>query len=69
MYSEVPLQIVISVPCSPPASPECWVLRFRVQFYLCTQYFNNTMGEPHETSSSPTRCYTMSNPFTSSPSE
>lgn len=74
MSSEVPPQIVLSVPFSPPASSECWVLSFRIQFYLGTQHFfaqhfNNTMGEPHETSSSPTRCYTMSNPFTSSPSE
>jgi hypothetical protein len=74
MSSEVPPLIVLSVPFFTPASSECCVLSFRIQFYLGTQHFfaqhfNNTMGEPHETSSSPTRCYTMSNLFISSPSE
>lgn len=58
MYSEVPSQIVLSVPFSPPASSECWVLSFRIQFYLGTQHFlaqhfNNTTGEPRITRSSP----------------
>lgn len=58
MYSEVPPQIVLSVPFPPPASSECWVLSFRIQFYLGTQHFlaqhfNNTKGEPRITRSSP----------------
>lgn len=58
MYSEVPPQIVLSVPFSLPASSECWVLSFPIQFYLGTQHFlaqhfNNTTGEPRITRSSP----------------
>lgn len=54
MYSEVPPQIMLSVPFSLPASSECWVLSFRIQFYLDTQHFNNnTKGEPRMTRSSP----------------